>query len=296
MKNQEKTLFIKANAKLNLSLDIVGTKENGYHLMKMVMAEIDLCDDIYITANLTAELSQVFLECRSEDVTIEELPSEENIAVKAAMAFLNSQNINARVDIKLIKRIPSQAGLGGGSADGAAVLKGLNQLLDTGLSNAELVEIGKGISADIPFCIVGGVALVEGIGEYVAPIKTEVDGFFVVIKPDCSVSTKEAFESFDCTKTKARPNTDALISALEADDIIKASAYFLNVFENETTPEQVKKCKALLKECGGMAPTMTGSGSAVFALFESKSNAQKALEKCRADGTEAYICKLIKQN
>ena len=178
-----KRLTVPAPAKLNLSLDIVGVREDGYHLLRMIMQTIDLCDQIVLE-----RADEISLTCN-----LPELPCDErNLAVRAAHAFFERTGLPGGVRMTLDKNIPHGAGMGGGSADAAAVLKGLNELCGTDLSQQELCEIGLRLGADVPFCIVGGTQLAEGVGERLTPLPPLPDCFLLVAKPEQGVSTPEA--------------------------------------------------------------------------------------------------------
>ena len=204
-----KRITVKAPAKINLSLDILGKRADGYHFLRTVMHAIDLCDTIHIS--MTG--SDIQILCDREDVPCD----ERNIAYKAAAAFFDqTQATQTGIRIQIDKTIPSQAGLGGGSADGAAVLVALNELYQTGLDTSKLQKIGALVGADIPFCITGGCALAEGIGEILSPIHAQLDCCFVVCKPEIGVSTAAAYNKFDEIGTVCRAISVCLIDLLVA--------------------------------------------------------------------------------
>ena len=194
---------IKAYAKINISLDVVGKrKEDGYHLLRMIMQNIDLYDEIYV-------------EKRKEGITIDcnknYVPTDSrNLAYKAAMLFKEKYNIKEGVYINIIKNIPVSAGLAGGSTDGAAVLKLMNKLFEINASDEELMEMGLSLGADIPYCIKGGTALCEGVGEKITPLKPFKDKILVLVKPSFGVSTKEVYKAFDLEKARIHPRTEKI--------------------------------------------------------------------------------------
>ena len=202
---------MKAYAKVNISLDIVGKREDGYHLLRMIMQNIDLYDDITIEK----QKEGIVIECNKSYVPTD----ERNLAYKAAMLFKEKYNIQDGVKIKIIKNIPVSAGLAGGSTDAATVLKIMNKLFNVNASNEELKDIGLKLGADIPYCIDGGTALCEGIGEIITPIKGFKDKILVLVKPSFGVSTKEVYKNFDINKVNRHPETEELIKGIEKDDL-----------------------------------------------------------------------------
>lgn len=275
----------KANAKLNFTLDIVGKRDDGYHIMDMVMQAVDLYDDILIKTNK----GPISLTCEGIN-----LDSESNIAYKAAKAFFEETRINGGCEIEIKKRIPVGAGMGGGSADGAAVIDGLNRLYEANLSTEKLIQIGARVGADIPFCIVGGTARVQGIGEKVTSIEDCPSCFFVVAKPRAWVNTKQAFEDFDKIVVSKRPDTEEVIKSIKNGDILTAAEGFCNVFEQVIIIREAEDIKAFMRLCGGINPMMTGSGSAVFTTFLDEEKAVECYYKLSELSINAYICKPIK--
>lgn len=281
------SINLKAYAKVNLSLDIVGVLANGYHSMDMVMQSISLADDIVIEL---VEEDGLEVICTPEVVS----DMQDNIATKSALAFLSATNItDYGIRITINKEIPSQAGLGGGSSDGAAVLVGLNKLFRKKLSLEELIEIGAGVSADIPFCLVSNTARVTGFGEMVAPIKPIPECYMVIVKPNFSTCTKTAFARFDDGNVTNRPQTDKLVQAIELGDLVKASSYFLNVFEEVLHDTRINEIKTRLLELNALSPIMTGSGSAVFGLFLTEDSARECYFTLCDEGYSAYIANTI---
>ncbi|WMJ22623.1 4-(cytidine 5'-diphospho)-2-C-methyl-D-erythritol kinase [Paludicola sp. MB14-C6] len=282
-----KQLQVQAPAKINLSLDIVGLREDGYHLMEMVMQSVSLSDTI--TIEETAEKG-IFLSSN-----IPYIPNDQrNIAYKAATAFYNHTKIEYQgVSIQLHKRIPSGAGLGGGSADGAAVLVGLNELYQTKLSMDELIAIGQKVGADIPFCLVGGTCFVEGIGEKITPLHNMPSCYIVIAKPYKSINTKLAFTAYDNATDIHHPNTQALLQGIEQKDLAKISSEICNVFEQTIQLKEITKIKQTMKKYGVMNAMMTGSGSAVFGIFTDESQAYKCVGKLKRQRFFAYLTKPI---
>lgn len=254
-----------APAKLNLSLDIVGKTNDGYHLLETVMQAVTLFDEIIIQK---AE-SGINVFCDSCDIP----DGKKNIAYKAANLFFDYTDKPFGINISINKKIPSQAGMGGGSSDAAAVLYGLNKMAGSGFSDDILLALAKKAGADVPFCINGGTMLAEGIGEVLTPIKSVESCFFVIVKPKLCVSTRAAFEAADKGAIKRHPDTQKLVAFLNEGDINAASKYFYNVFEEVTSENELYRIKKIMLEQGGFYAAMTGSGSAVFAICSDKNKA-----------------------
>lgn len=249
-----------ANAKINLSLDVVGRRPDGYHLLEMVMQSVSLHDQVTLRKNKDGILR---ITCSEPGIPCD----ERNIAYKSARLFFDHCGLPYGVDIHLQKRIPSQAGLGGGSADGAAVFVGLNQLFAQSLSVEELCQLGVQVGADIPFCIQGGTQLCKGIGEELSPLAPLPDCAIVLCKPDINVSTGEAYGRIDSGNILQRPDTNALCSALEHNDLKGVAQRLCNVFSSAIPLEPVAEIEQRMKEFGALGACMSGSGSAVYGLF-----------------------------
>jgi 4-diphosphocytidyl-2-C-methyl-D-erythritol kinase len=265
-------LELKAPAKLNLTLDVTGPAPNGYHTLDMVMHSVSLFDTV------TLELcDEVLLDGPSW------LPSDErNIAFLAATRLRERAGTRAGARITLEKNIPVQAGLGGGSADAAAVLKGLNQLWGLGLRPEELREIGLGLGSDVPFMLSGGTARVRGLGETIEPI--EIKGakpWYLLAKPEGGVGTADAYKLYDSLGAGRRPDNDAFIAALQSGDVEGMAEYGGNALEKAAIrilPEIGELIKKL-KETGAGHCAMTGSGSAAFGVFHAETDAIQAQGK-----------------
>lgn len=278
---------IRAYAKVNISLDVIGKREDGYHLLRMIMQNIDLYDEIIV-------------EKQSRDITIEcnknYVPTDSrNLAYKAAVAFKERYNISEGLKIKIFKNIPVSAGLAGGSTDAAAVLKLMNKIFEVNAPKEELMELGLKLGADIPYCIQGGTALCEGVGEIITPLKSFKDKIIVLVKPSFGVSTKEVYKNFDMEKVKKHPETEALIKAMAEDDLRYVAYNMRNLLENVT----LKKHKVLisLKEemnkYGAINSMMSGSGPTVFAFFDDMLKAQKCFEKMKEKYNEVFLTRTI---
>ncbi|HNX65048.1 MAG TPA: 4-(cytidine 5'-diphospho)-2-C-methyl-D-erythritol kinase [Oscillospiraceae bacterium] len=260
----ESTVTVRTPAKINLTLDIVGKRTDGYHFMKTVMQSISIYDTVTLEQNTTGGIT-VF--CNSDNV-----PSDEtNTAYKAAKAFFEYAEIkNSGLEIIIDKKIPVQAGLAGGSADAAGVIVGLNELYNAELSVSELCEIGVKVGADVPFCIVGGTALAEGIGELLTTLPDLSDCFIVVAKGEKGISTAEAFEKIDSRVILNHPDCDGMIAAVASGHIPEIAPLCFNVFENVTSLSDIEEIKEVMKQNHALCAVMSGSGSSVFGIFEKK--------------------------
>ena len=275
-----KTLRIKAAAKLNLSLDILGIRPDGYHEMDMVMQTIDLFDDVELSK---AGTISVFSDGSPD--------GPENLAWKAAEAFFRAAKRSGGARIRLTKRIPAQAGMAGGSADAAAVLIGLNALYDARLSPEALRDAGLSVGADVPYCLIGGTARVQGIGEIVEPMPPFLSGYLVVAKPAIGISTAEAFRRFDRAENLRHPDIAALLSVMEKGQLDALSLFMENVLEQSEQNETVETLRQELLKNGALAARMTGSGSAVFGLFSEKEAASRCAVALAGENRQIFVTK-----
>ncbi len=282
------SVILQAPAKLNFSIDIVGVREDGYHLMSMVMQTVNLCDRVKIETDDTNEIK---IDCKGISLN----SGKDNIAYKSASAFFDFNNIGNRgIIITIDKNIPSGAGMGGGSADGAAVLIGLNLLYNTCLFEENLMQIGEKVGADIPFCIYGGTALVEGIGEKITPLADFPHCYIVVAKPSASVNTKSAFKAYDDGKITKHPDTKGLIASIKWQDILTSTSMFCNVFEEVVELSEMDYIKKQMRLFNGLNPMMTGSGSAIFSVFLKEDDALSCYYNLCGQSIKAYICEPVK--
>ncbi len=261
---------VKAYAKVNLFLDITGRLENGYHTLNTVMQQIDLYDIVTVEVNSG---DNIRIECSEPAVPC----NEKNIAYKAAKAYLSDIGENADISIKIEKNIPLEAGMGGSSTDGAAVLKALNEIYGK-LTTAELCSLGAKLGADVPFCILGGTAVCTGIGEIMSPVNCRKDFVLAVIKPDFSCSTPAAYMAYDNSPLPKNVYFDSFVSDLPY-GCEKWSGKMYNVFEKLYNSTKIASITALLKENGALGSILTGSGSAVFGVFKDKKTAENAIAK-----------------
>lgn len=251
---------LRAAAKINLSLDVTGRRPDGYHTLESIFQTVS----VYDTIDLIAEDGEgVALTCDKPDVPCD----ERNLAWRAAQALLDAAGKKMRITIALHKEIPSGAGMGGGSADAAGVLLGLNRLLGCGFSNAQLREIGVKLGADVPFLVLGGTALAKGIGEELKPLKPVMPLRLVIVKGEESVSTPAAYKAIDALTDPPHPDTAGLVWALETDDAQMLRHCCGNLFEAAVDCADVTRAKQRLLDCGADCAVMTGSGAAVFGIF-----------------------------
>jgi len=275
-------LKIYAPAKVNLTLDIAGRREDGYHLMEMVMQTVSLYDVVY----LSPREAGISFSCDAPH-----LPTDgRNLAVRAAEAFFAQTGISGGADLRLLKRIPSGAGMGGGSADAAAVLAGLNRLYSASLSEEALKELGLSLGADVPFCLAGGTALTEGVGERITPLTPLPPCSLVVIKPRFSVNTKNAFALFDQKTCSRHPRREAVLAAVAERNLPAVARELCNVFEETVPYRELADIKQSLLSCGALGAVMTGSGSAVFGVFQKKKDAARCAARLRGPDRNVWLC------
>lgn len=272
-----KRIDLKALAKINLGLDVLGRRENGYHDVRMVMQSIYLYDDVKIERTKAPGI-----EIRTN---LYFLPTDENnIAYKAAAMLIEEFQIEDGVIITLDKHIPVAAGMAGGSSNAAAVLFGMNRMFDLGLSQQALMERGVKLGADVPYCIMRGTVLAEGIGEELTVLPAMPRCTVLVAKPAISVSTKVVYEALDSKEIVEHPDIDGLIAGLKAGDLRMIAAAMGNVLEDVTIPMYpvIENIKNEMKAAGALNAMMSGSGPTVFGLFENKIQARAAQDKIRA--------------
>lgn len=283
-----KSFHAKAPAKINLSLDIVGRRADGYHMIKTIMQTVSLFDEVSFTADDSGTLTlsvQNLLEG-------EEVPEDErNIIFKAAKAFAAETGIAVSGKFNLKKQIPSEAGLGGGSSDAAAALMGLNAIYETELSKEELCDIGEKIGADLPFFIYGGAALCEGIGEIITPVPSLRDCYIVLAKGKSGISTKEAYAAIDRAEITADDGKhDEIIAALSVGDAVAVSELAENVFEEVCDLPDVSLIQKIMLENDSLCSVMSGSGSAVYGIFEKRKHAAHCLSELEKEMDFAVLC------
>ena len=279
-------LEIEAYAKINLSLDVLRKREDGYHDLRMIMQTVALHD----TVKLEAAAKGIRLECNSKWVPCDGA----NIAWKAADLLINQYNIKSGVKIVITKRIPVAAGLAGGSADAAAVLRGMNDLFSLGLDPAELRSLGKQLGADVPYCIGGGTKLAEGIGEKLTDVPDFSGVDIVLVKPKIGVSTAWVYGNLVLSDIADhdRPDIDLISEALAQRDIKRVAGNMKNVLEQVTIPRYsiVQEAKHKLLELGASGSMMSGSGPTVFGIFSEGSTAVEAYNRLAKDRRWQCFC------
>lgn len=282
-----KSVRILANAKINLSLDVLGKRPDGYHSVRMIMQEIPLADDVRIDVS-NGDGIEIF--CNTPGVPCD----ERNLAHKAARIFADETKIKANIKIFIDKKIPAAAGMAGGSSDAAAALKGLNRIFGEPLSGEDLLKLGLKIGADVPFCIRGGCAVAEGIGEVLTPAPPLKNAFLVVAKPDFAVSTKWVYENLDLGKVEKRPQTEKVIEGLKSGNLRKIADSTANVLESVTEREYpvISEYKDCMITSGAVFAMMSGSGPTVFGVFDHESNAKAAYSLMESKTKDSFLLKL----
>lgn len=276
---------VKAYAKINLTLDIVAKRSDGYHEVEMIMQSVSLHDIITLEPNNSGEIT---LSCTKDNVPTD----KRNIAYKAAELYYDKIAKPCEgLHITIEKSIPVEAGLAGGSADAAAVLVGLNSMHGNALSIEQLCKVGKNIGADVPFCIVGSTMLATGTGTSLSKLPDMPSCSIVIAKPSFSVSTPQAYKSFDaCEPKDMTMYNKAAVNALEKQDFVALCDNMFNAFERVISHESINSIKAVMTECGAVKAQMSGSGPSVFGVFDNAQNAVKAADALNAAMIPAFVC------
>ena len=259
------TLQEPAYAKINLTLDILGKREDGYHELESVMQQIMLCDDMEIDLETGEDWK---LECDQENIPTD----SENLAWKAVGVFYKAVGKDPQgVTIRITKRIPTGAGLGGGSADAAAVLRALNRHEGNPFTQEQLIALGAKVGSDVPFCVLGGTALARGRGEKLTALQPMPQCFYCIAKPEFSISTPWLYSEFDREGATLRPDTQGMLQALEKQDLMHVAGYVGNAMESLVAGQhpEIPEIRMVMQDCGASGTAMTGSGSAVFGIFDS---------------------------
>ena len=277
-------LSLECRAKINLAIDVIGKRPNGYHDVDMIMQEVNHADKIMLSLRNDGK---IIVETDMPSLPV----NEDNLAYKAARAFFERLGRNDGVDIFIEKRIPIGAGMGGGSADAAGVLKGLNVIFGKPFNNDKLIEIGTKLGADIPFCILGGCARAEGIGEILTPLPMPPVLKCVIAKPEPFVSTRWVYENLDLSKRPENLNIDMVIEGIETNDISLICKNSANILESVTIPKYpvVGWIKQAFYDSGAILSLMSGSGSAVFGLFGNEEDALKGVGNARQFADDIFV-------
>ena len=281
---------IQAPAKLNLTLDVLGRREDGYHDLKMVMQSITLADQLTLRPGRAPGI-QV-------SSSFHFLPTgEKNLAGKAAVCFYQALGRPARdLDISITKHVPVCAGMAGGSSDAAAVLRALNRLEGDPFSPEELAHVGEAVGSDVPYCVLGCTALAQGRGEVLTPLSPLPHCWVVACKPDFPVSTPELFARIDSCRIRRRPDADGLMAALEQGDLMEVARRMYNVFEDALPERQLARVadiKNTLIQQGALGANMSGTGPTAFGLFSSQSQAQAAYDVLKQRYQEVFLAETV---
>lgn len=277
-----KTVTVLAPAKLNLALDVVGLLPNGYHDLDMTMQAITLYERVELRRS-----AGLYLALPGSRVAA----NDKNTAIKAALAFFDYTGLLAGVDITVHKAVPVRAGMAGGSADAAAVLVGMNELYGARLSMSELCALGAKIGADVPFALMGGTCRVQGVGDFLKPLPPCPDCWFVIVMPSYGISTPEAFAAYDRVGSPVHPDCFAQEQAIRAGDLAGVCAAAGNALEFCSGAAETETIKQLLVQNGARTALMTGSGAAVFGVFDAEPQAQAAAAALRARYPQVYAAR-----
>ena len=283
------TLYEGAFAKLNLTLDVLGKRDDGYHDIRSVMTAVTIRDDVEIDVGTGKPWK---LLCSDESIPTDET----NLAWKAAKVYFDTMKIDPDgIEIRITKRIPTEAGLGGGSADAAAVLRALNKHYDSPLSIGALAELGSEVGSDVPFCTICGTAVVEGRGERIRALPELPECYMVVTKPDFSFSTPELYKKIDEVTIPEHPNNVAMESAILAGDLHKICDNVLNVFDPLASQENLdlNYVKSIFNSYGALIGQMTGTGSACYCITETFETAIIICSMIKERYPLTYICKPV---
>lgn len=284
-------MLLHAHAKINLCLDVIGRRPNGYHDVKMIMQSIGLYDELEIT---TRPDNEIVLECDNSELG----PIEDNLIYRAAAKLRESSGNNTGLTIRLTKNIPVAAGMAGGSTDAAATLIGINELLQLGKSHEDLREIGVTLGADVPYCIEGGTYLSEGIGEILTRLPDAPSCYLVIAKPDISVSTKFVYEHLILNDSTIHPDVDGMIDAIKSGSLQGVTNRLSNLLADVTEQEYtiIRQMKQVLLNNSALGALMSGSGPTVFGIYNSRTDADTALAKLHecCDFKAGFVTELSK--
>lgn len=281
---------VRACAKLNLTLDVIARREDGYHDLRMVMQTVDLADIL--------TLREEEREGVRVTTNLRYLPGDErNLAAVAAKKFWEHNGCNGKgLAVDLRKNIPVCAGMGGGSADAAAVLRALNELTGLNLPVEHLARIGEQVGSDVPYCVLGGTALAEGKGERLTALPPLPDCYIVICKPSFPISTPELFGCIDCRKIRCRPDTEGIISALQNKDLAGVARRLYNVFEDVLTDRrgaEIAEIKTELISGGALGAVMSGTGPTVFGIFAEEEKARSVYRSLKSQYSDTFLTRPV---
>ena len=279
---------LKAYGKINLGLDVIRKRPDGYHDLDMIMQMVDVYDDIVITKNKTGKI-----EVKTDTAVLSN--GKDNLAYMAAKMLMDEFKIKDGVNIYINKRIPIAGGMAGGSSDCATTLMGINQLFELGLSKEELMERGVKLGADVPYCVLGGTAIARGIGEVLTPLPAQADCHVIIAKPPVSVSTAYVYGHIKPLEITKRPDIEAMAQSIKDGDLKKMASLIYNVMEDVTVGEYpiISEIKQVMIDNGALNSIMSGSGPTVFGLFDDKEKAQQCVKTLEEKGLtqQLYLTK-----
>lgn len=284
---------LKAYGKINIGLDVIRKREDGYHDLDMIMQTVGVYDDVIISREDGTQTYEIEV---STDADI--LPNDKgNLAFMAAKVLMEAYDIKSKVKIHINKRIPIAGGMAGGSADCAAVLRGVNQLFQLGLTDEQLQEYGAKLGADVPYCIVGGTKRAQGIGEILTDLPTPPKCYVIIAKPDAFVSTKFVYSHIRPAQIENHPDIDGIIESIKAGDLYGMCEKIANVMEDVTIPEYpiIQKVKDILKSNGAVNALMSGSGPTVFGIYDDEEKAKQSMDVLSGKEfvSQLYLTKFI---
>ena len=284
---------LKAYGKINIGLDVIRKREDGYHDLDMIMQTVGVYDDVIISREDGTQTYEIEV---STDADI--LPNDKgNLAFMAAKVLMEAYDIKSKVKIHINKRIPIAGGMAGGSADCAAVLRGVNQLFQLGLTDEQLQEYGVKLGADVPYCIVGGTKRAQGIGEILTDLPTPPKCYVIIAKPDAFVSTKFVYSHIRPAQIENHPDIDGIIESIKAGDLYGMCEKIANVMEDVTIPEYpiIQKVKDILKSNGAVNALMSGSGPTVFGIYDDEEKAKQSIDVLSGKEfvSQLYLTKFI---
>ena len=283
-------LELKAYGKINLGLDVIRKRPDGYHDLDMVMQMVDVYDDVTLT-----RLEGTEIVVRTDTAVLSN--GKDNLAYMAAKMLMDEFGIVQGLEITIRKRIPIAGGMAGGSSDCAATLTGVNQMFNLELSKEELMERGVRLGADVPYCILGGTAIARGIGEILTPLPTPPKCHVIIAKPPVSVSTAFVYGNIKPDEIEKRPDIEAMVSAIKAQDLYKLAKSLYNVMEDITVPQYpvIQEIKTIMLENGALNSIMSGSGPTVFGLYDDIEKAEQTVKLLKAKGLteQLYLTKFI---
>ena len=284
---------LKAYGKINIGLDVIRKREDGYHDLDMIMQTVGVYDDVIISREDGTQTYEIEV---STDADI--LPNDKgNLAFMAAKVLMEAYDIKSKVKIHINKRIPIAGGMAGGSADCAAVLRGVNKLFQLGLTDEQLQEYGVKLGADVPYCIAGGTKRAQGIGEILTDLPTPPKCYVIIAKPDAFVSTKFVYSHIRPAQIENHPDIDGIIESIKAGDLYGMCEKIANVMEDVTIPEYpiIQKVKDILKSNGAVNALMSGSGPTVFGIYDDEEKAKQSMDALSGKEfvSQLYLTKFI---